>query len=142
VGDSGTPDVVYERVKYPSARWKTSGPLAMSAVALFGNISWISSVSKYAAKTAKTAAESDSPSFYNMCAGIPFSTLEASSSASGRFAATEYCQSALKNQMYVGDTTLNSSRALPVLRYRWIKQFAPATRVSLQTLLTSNVRMY
>lgn len=142
MGDTGTPDVVFESVKYPSARWKTSGPLALSAVALFGNISWISSVSNYAADTSKTGAESDSPSWYRMCAGMPFSTLTGSYSGSGKFPAAENCQFALRDQMYIGATTQNSSRALARLRYQWIKQFAPAAGVSLQTLLTSNIRMF
>ncbi|KAH7080617.1 hypothetical protein BKA63DRAFT_406821 [Paraphoma chrysanthemicola] len=127
VGDSLPPNISYGS-SIPSKSWKASGPLALSAVALFGNISWFSNVSKYSANFTHdtTAAGGDQSSWYRMCAGMPFSTLSGPFGVGWYFHAAEYCQSSLKSQMFFGSTDQYNS--LLKLRYRWLKQFAPPTR--------------
>jgi hypothetical protein len=113
----------------PSADWKASGPLALSAVALFGNISWFSDVSKYLANmTANTtAAGEDQYSWYRMCAGMPFSTLSGWYNAGDHmwsFGAATSCKGSLKSQMFLGSPVWYEDDSLLKLRYRWLKQFA------------------
>ncbi|KAF1944901.1 hypothetical protein EJ02DRAFT_339903 [Clathrospora elynae] len=126
VGDSLRPNTSYD-TGTPSMSWKASGPLALSAVALFGNISWFSNVSKYSANITHdtTTAGSDQSSWYQMCAGMPFSTLSELYGIRWYFYAAESCQSSLVSQMLSGSTVRYDS--LPRLRYQWLKQFAPPT---------------
>ncbi|KAH6639115.1 hypothetical protein C7974DRAFT_305943 [Boeremia exigua] len=127
VGDSLRPNVSHN-LGIPSMYWKASGPLTLSAVALFGNISWFNNVSKYSANKThdSTTASGDQSSWYRMCAGMPFSTLSGLYGARWYFHAAGSCQSSLENQMFFGST--NQYDSLLKLRYQWLKQFAPPTR--------------
>ncbi|KAH7096077.1 hypothetical protein FB567DRAFT_48539 [Paraphoma chrysanthemicola] len=127
VGDSLAPNTSYG-LSIPSLSWKASGPLALSTVALFGNISWFSNVSRYSANITHdtTTSSGDQTSWYRTCAGMPFSTLSGLYGVSWFFRAAESCQTSLKSQMLFGSTDRKDS--LLRLRYQWLKQFAPPTR--------------
>jgi hypothetical protein len=119
-------------------QWKTAGPLALSAAALFGNLSWFDSVFKYSANMTRhdsnytTKAPKDQDfSWYRRCAGMPFGTLSRSYGWVFQFDAPATCTAVLTSEMLYGSESMTYD--LVELRRDWIKLFAPLrTGVSLQ----------
>ncbi|KAF2028540.1 hypothetical protein EK21DRAFT_101717 [Setomelanomma holmii] len=60
----------------PSADWRTSGPLTLSAMVLFGNISWLHNVISYTTNmTYQDVSSRDRSTWQRICAGMPFGAL-------------------------------------------------------------------
>ena len=104
-----------------------SGPLALSAIALFGNTSWFDNVIKYTGNMTYEGAVSAGDktlSWHRMCAGMPFAGLftHSHSSRGSLFAAIKFCNLA-DDVMFVGRSP--SQYDLLELRREWMGQFAP-----------------
>jgi hypothetical protein len=127
-GGGSPSEPTYTRV--PSDAWRVSGPLAISAIALFSNTSWLHSVIEYAANTSYADARSEDQSrgaksvlgWQRLCAGMPFGGLV--SSGEGRYAATDRCQ-LIYDDIAAGYTP--RSIDLLSLTHEWIAGFAPQT---------------
>ncbi|KAH7073740.1 hypothetical protein BKA63DRAFT_576065 [Paraphoma chrysanthemicola] len=60
----------------PSQEWRTSGPLMLSAMAMFGNTSWLDNAVTFAANmTFVSTKDTNNLLWQRMCAGMPFAGL-------------------------------------------------------------------
>jgi hypothetical protein len=105
----------------PSAKWPVSGPLTMSAIALFGNTSWLSNAITYTANmTYEDEDDRDVLSWRQICASMPFANLVVN--GAGGFGPTQACARA--------DSSLAAGRnlrSMDLLRliHEWIMVLAP-----------------
>ncbi|KAH7411802.1 hypothetical protein DE146DRAFT_602792 [Phaeosphaeria sp. MPI-PUGE-AT-0046c] len=106
----------------PSESWRVSGPLTMSAIALFGNTSWLHSAITYTANmTYADAAENKNDlSWQRICAGMPFAGLVTNDATS--YSTGEHCRWA---DEAIADG--RNPRPIQLLRliHSWIESFVP-----------------
>jgi hypothetical protein len=58
-----------------SSTWKVAGPLTTSAIALFGNGSWLDTAAKYVSRKPHNSTDHNKLPWQLMCRGMPFSKL-------------------------------------------------------------------
>jgi hypothetical protein len=105
----------------PSAKWGVSGPLTMSAIALFGNASWLSNVISYTANmTYEDEDDRDTLSWRQICASMPFANLVVN--GAGGFGPTQAC-ARVDSSLAAG----RNLRPMDLLRliHEWIMVLAP-----------------
>jgi hypothetical protein len=128
--EGGGPPPKPTSTRVPSDEWRVSGPLAISAIALFSNTSWIHNVIEYATNTSYADARDEDQSrgaksplkWQRLCAGMPFGGLV--SSEEGRYAPAYRCQ-LIDHDLAAGYTP--RSMDLLSLTHEWIAGFAPDT---------------
>lgn len=106
----------------PSESWRVSGPLTMSAVALFGNTSWLNSALTYTQNmTYENAANNrDDLGWQRICAGMPFAGLVANDA--DLYSTGEHCR-------WADEAIADGNNPKPIhllrLMHSWIESFVP-----------------
>ncbi|KAH6633766.1 hypothetical protein C7974DRAFT_309920 [Boeremia exigua] len=108
-----------------SDSWKTSGPLASSAMAMFGNTSWLHNMVRYGANTTfEDRNDQDKVEWDLLCAGMPYGRLFGTWSEGFPSPATS-CKG-IDNTIVSGQKP-SRMKVLQII-HEWIEGFAPARR--------------
>ncbi|KAJ4311815.1 hypothetical protein N0V94_007757 [Neodidymelliopsis sp. IMI 364377] len=115
-------EAFYTYTGVPSMQWRTSGPLMTSAIAMFGNTSWLHNVIRYSANTTYESRNMDKLEWDRLCAGMPYGGLFGAHSR-GFPSPAQSCRG-IENSISTGYRP-NSMTLLDII-HEWIEGFVPA----------------